>query len=185
MKTPRRRVLDRLPLALALAGLVGCTTPPTQPEATPDGHAGMLPEAPAPAVAPLSENVTPADYELQQRRGRRYRYRRIVIGGVRYYVPYFAIENYYLPDYLRYDADWYYVYAYTGPNFTGERRLIRIRRDRVRDREWNDRRDWNRDWSDFNDWRDGERDGWRDRDGRRRGPERGERDGRGEPGRRN
>jgi len=152
----RIRVLRAATFGLCLGGLLGCSTlPPTQPavETVP---------ANVPIRAELKDMGAEFDaasaQEIQQRRGRRYRYRRIVIGGTRYFIPYYAYQNYYLPNYLRVDPQWYYVYAYTGPNFTGTRRLIRIRRDRDRDRDWNDRRDWNRDWSDRGDWRDRDRD---------------------------
>ena len=145
-------------IGTCMVGMLGCSAlPPTQP---------TLDTASGPATAPLRAELRglgpdldgASAYELQQRRGRRYRYRRIIISGVPYYVPYFAYQNYYLPDYLRYDSRWYYVYAYTDRDFRGSRRLIRIRRDRDRDRDWNDRRDWNRDWSDRDDWRDRDRD---------------------------
>lgn len=154
----RIRVLRATTFGLCLAGMLGCSAlPPTQP---------TLETTAAPAHVPLRAELRDMGpelnpgfgYELQQRRGRRYRYRRIIIAGVPHYVPYFAYQNYYLPNYLRYDPQWYYVYAYTGRNFSGTRRLIRIRRDRDRDRDWNDRRDWNRDWSDRGDWRDRDRD---------------------------
>lgn len=146
----RISVLRTTTLGACLVGLLGCSaTPPTQP---------AVESAPLPtAVAATGPDLNAGSgLEVQQRRGRRYRYRRIIISGVPYYVPYYSYQNYYLPNYLRTDPQWYYVYAYTGPNFSGSRRMIRIRRDRDRDREWNDRRDWNRE--SMGDWRVGERD---------------------------
>lgn len=136
-------------LGVCMVGTMGCSAnAPTQSVSE------------LPARAQLQDAAPQLDagtaYESQQRRGRRYRHRRIIISGIPYYVPYFAYQNYYLPNYLRTDPTWYYVYAYTGPNFSGQRRLIRIRRDRDRDRDWNDRRDWNREYR--GDWRMGERD---------------------------
>lgn len=136
-------------LGVSMVGMMGCSAiAPTQPVSE------------LPARAQLQDATSQLDasaaYETQQRRGRRYRFRRIIISGIPYFVPYVAYQNYYLPSYLRTDPTWYYVYAYTGPNFSGQRRLVRIRRDRERDREWNDRRDWNREYR--GDWRVGERD---------------------------
>lgn len=156
----RRRALRVGILGATMVALAGCSAPPNQPAVE------VAPALPAvPALQNAAEfGASGTAFEVQQRRGRRYRFRRIHLGGRSYYVPYFAYQGYYLPNYLRYDPQWYYVYVYTGPNFTGSRRLIRIRRDRDRDRDWNDRSDWNRIRND--DWRDGERDDDDDR-GRR------------------
>lgn len=154
----RNRVLRAAAYGVGMVGLLGCSAmPPTQ---------SPLETSAAPSKMPIRAELVDrghdfhgaSTYELQQRRGRRYRYRRIIISGVPYFIPYYAYQNYYLPNYLRYDPQWYYVYAYTDRDFRGQRRLIRIRRDRDRDRDWNDRRDWNRDWSDYGDWRDRDRD---------------------------
>lgn len=154
----RRRVERAVLLGATMIGMLGCSAPaPTGPERETAAIGGFeRPERLGWRDGGGDLRAQPTAFELQQRRGRRYRHRRIVIRGVPYYVPYFAYQSYYLPDYLRTDPSWYYVYAYTGPNFTGSRRMIRIRRDRDRDRDWNDRRDWNR--GDGDDWRDDDRD---------------------------
>lgn len=162
----RIRVLRAATLGVSMIGLMGCSAiAPSQPPV----ETTALPRAELPLRVDLRDRgpdlSTASSYELQQRRGRRYRHRRIIISGIPYYIPYFAYQNYYLPNYLRYDPQWYYVYAYSDRDFRGQRRLIRIRRDRDRDRDWDDRRDWNRDWSDRRDWREGDRDrDWNDRD---------------------
>ncbi len=156
MKTHRIGALRVATLGLTLVGLFGCSAAPTQPGSV-STPAVALPAQSA-LSAPSPDLHAGSGYDVQQRRGRRYKFRRIVISGVPYFIPYYNFKDYYLPNYQRYDTNWYYVYAYTGRNFSGERRLIRVRRDQVRDRDWSDRWNWNRDWSDRDDWRDGDRD---------------------------
>lgn len=153
----RMRALRAATLGMSMIGLMGCSAiAPSQPTL----ETSALPRAELPARVDFSDRGPDLNqasaYELQQRRGRRYRHRRIIISGRPYFIPYYAYQNYYLPNYVRYDPLWYYVYAYTDRDFRGQRRLIRVRRDRDRDRDWNDRRDWDRD--DRGDWRDRDRD---------------------------
>lgn len=144
----RSRVLRVATLGATMIGLWGCSAPPSTQLAA---------RADLPVRVDLRDRTPDlgageSGYEVQQRRGRRYRFRRMNIAGRIYFIPYFAFQGYYLPNYSRLDSDWYYVYAYTGRNFSGRRRLIRIRRDRDRDRDWTDRNNWDRDWSGHGDW---------------------------------
>jgi hypothetical protein len=154
----RNRVLRIATLGVSMVGLLGCSAiAPSQPNL----ETAAVPSAELPARVDFRGagpelDAHGAGFETQQRRGRRYRHRRIIIAGIPYFIPYFAYQNYYLPNYLRYDPQWYYVYAYTGPNFSGQRRLIRVRRDRDRDRDWNDRSNWYSPRG--GDWRDRDRD---------------------------
>ncbi|GEM_PF-3872951 len=152
----RRNLLTLTMLGASMVGMLGCSAmaPPQSPV---DVAAAQGRDLPLRAdFRDATPELNSSAYEVQQRRGRRYRHRRIIVSGRPYFIPYFAYQNYYLPNYLRYDPYWYYVYAYSGPGFTGSRRLIRVRRDRDRDRRWTDRRDWDRD--DRSDWRDRDRD---------------------------
>ena len=119
------------------AGLVACgALPPLPSSEAPDA----LLDAPLlrlPMESHESELLAPArmatDEALHRqgwRGGSDYRFRRILIGGEAYFVPYDkpSASSHYVPYYQDYDPSYYYVSAYAEPDLGARSRLIRFDR---------------------------------------------------------
>lgn len=130
-------------LGLLAASVFGCSaTAPGQsslPSATREANA---PVVELPREASENELLAPhhlgGSFETQQfafRRGHRFRFRRILVANVPYYVPYYyptyypTNYPYYVPYYNYYDPTYYYVPAYYAPRFGGRSIVVRMRRD--------------------------------------------------------
>ncbi len=130
-------------LGLMAASMVGCSaTAPTQPTGQNPASEANAPVVELPRQASANELVAPQNldeaFETQQyafRRGHRFRFRRILIANVPYFVPYYyptyvpTNYPYYVPYYNYYDPTYYYVPAYYSPRFGGRSIVIRMRRD--------------------------------------------------------
>lgn len=144
-----QKVLRTGILGLLAVSMVGCSSmAPTQPTSAtaPSQPTGVqAPDETAPIVEiPMeakAQDLIPAEtmgsYDAQQVSiygGRRYRFRRIIIRSIPYYVPYYYPTNYYYnywtPYYTTYDPYWYYSRAYAYPYFGSRFVSIRIRRHR-------------------------------------------------------
>jgi len=108
-------------LGLLAASAIGCQTAPPSGEAPASSDAPLV-ELPREAreadlFAP-SRLASEADMQLWNwHGGRRYRFRRILVGNVPYYVPYAhpSTSAHYVPYYSAYDPSYYYVPAYAAP----------------------------------------------------------------------
>ena len=124
-------------LGLRAASVVGCGATPPVPSAEPPASTSEAPVVDIPREASEADLVAPErmanDYELQQwgwRGGRRYRFRRVIINTVPYYVPYYypTTYPYYVPYYNYYDPTYYYVPAYSAPYFGARSVVVRYGR---------------------------------------------------------
>lgn len=125
--------------ALAMS-VVACGTPATLQSGQAPEKSADAPLVDLPMQASEADLVAPqrlaSDFETQQwgwRGGRRYRFRRVIIGAEPYYVPYYypTTYPYYVPYYTYYDPSFYYVPAYSAPYFGSRSVIVRYgRRDR-------------------------------------------------------
>ncbi|GEM_PF-3411417 len=127
-------------LGVMAASMVGCGAAPTVTNGTaaapPAAASSDVPLVEIPMQAAEVDLVAPQTmgaYDTQQwRGGRRFRFRRVFIRRVPYYVPYYYPTPYssYIPYYTHYDPYYYYTPAYATPYFGGRSIVVRYGRRR-------------------------------------------------------